>query len=171
MLTNRLVKAAVALVALSSANAALAGKVPADVSSFYQQDQILQNACKPSELRRLQHEVHATAKGKRPEAAWRLTRHMLCGDDAKSHRYVLAHSRKVILDRDSSGAEGDNAAETRLPASAIKLVRMKAWDATIDGGGGNIHVMFNDGGVCVAGFDLEESRGKWWLVSTGGACD
>lgn len=53
--------------------------------------EIVQSACLPSESRRLQRDVHATAGTRKPGSAWAVVQAMLCGRDRQAELLALRH--------------------------------------------------------------------------------
>lgn len=149
-----------------------AQKVPADVVSFYQRDQMLLNACKHSERKRLRRDIFAITREEKPEQVSFLINKVLCGDDIKSYYYVEAHiNRGRENDEEAGSAQGDEKEKHMLDTSDY-LVRKKAWDASVTGIPGAIRVLFTfDGGVCMRSFDFRYSRDSWWIVANEMDCD
>jgi hypothetical protein len=136
------------------------------------QGELMLNACKGTEQRRLQRETAALAGSEAPAKASRLVQEMLCGTTPQSRAYVLAHTEKRVASTDEATGEVEPARPKMLPARLVEPVRMQAWSATVEQGDDGINVMFNaDEGACVRRFTLGYRGGDWKIVAIGQACD
>jgi len=164
-------KRSLLMLAIFLPSISFARNIPADVASFYQKDEILKNACKASELKRLRKEVFSRAKDNKPEIAWNLIRQMLCGDDIAAYRYVMAHTKDAISTEDSTDSQDGSSVKTEIHGASLSLVRQMAWDVSVVETNGGIRVMYDDGGVCVGGFDIQPEHNSWQIVATSWSCD
>jgi hypothetical protein len=152
-------------------NIAIAAPVPADTKDHYQPNQILPNACKPSELRRLKKESERIARKYSKNPVFPLVKAMLCGDDVQSYRYVLTHTTGKILIDDNLTREDGQGEERPAIGSSIVLIRMLAWAAEVREIENTISIGYSDGGVCSGSFGIQYIEDSWKISNITFYCD
>jgi hypothetical protein len=163
-------KAAVLAGGLMLAAVSAQGALP-DLKNMHEDDLML-NACKPVELRRLQREIAALAGSQAPGKAWRLVREMLCGTARQSSDYIVAHTSRRVASIDEATGNTEPAKLEYVPASQVLPARMRAWRASVGKDGSGVSVTFNaDEGACIQSFSLHPRGGDWEIVAIEQGCD
>lgn len=165
-----MMRAVLCLLCLACASLQAAMAQLPDRPSLYQSDTLMKNACSKAEQARLKKEVLALSGGAASQEAWRLASTMLCGRSDEERKYVIDHTANPYKVRDGDGEDGGGKAH-KAKASALKLVRMEAWDTSVVFADDAVRILYNRDETCVASFDLAEVKGKWKIVATGEACD
>jgi hypothetical protein len=101
------------------------GALP-DLKNMHDASEVMQNACKPAEQRRLQREAAALAGSEAPTQAARLVQEMLCGTTPQSRAYVLAHTASKVASTDEATGDTEPARPRMLPARSVQPAQMRA---------------------------------------------
>ncbi|KQX02011.1 hypothetical protein ASC94_05405 [Massilia sp. Root418] len=156
--------------ALMCAAGAAQGALP-DLKNMHDAE-VMQNACKPAEQRRLQREAAALAGSEAPAQAARLVREVLCGTTPQSRAYVMAHTAAKVASTDEATGDTEPARPRMLPARSVQPAQMRAWSATVEQGDVGIRVVFYpDEGACIQSFSMACRRSEWKITAISQACD
>lgn len=149
---------------------ASAASLPEPLQDLHDESTRYQPACALDELRRLEPALREAAAGRQADEAWRLTRALLCGNDAKSIALALRHMPERVLD-DSYQTGEEAPVRHYRPRSAGMLARAQAWDAQASAAEQDLLIAYRCSEVCMASFRLRLVAGHWLLAGISQAVD
>lgn len=153
---------------------ALATELNGQYPPLYFDGTDIENACQPSELKKLREAVLELTAGRAPDDVWRLISTLLCAskNNTQAERMIKLHLPKKI--RSSFFGSGDEEKTARLvtPSSLDLMADREAWAARVDGyGRTDMSLSYRSNAACINGIDLQFNGQGWLIVGVDGACD